>query len=71
MVPGGYGPKGMVQGGMVPEGYGPRGTVSGSAWSWGYSPMLVLWEGTTPPIVDRMTHSCENTTFPQLRFCRR
>ena len=28
---------------------------------------MALWESRRPPM-DRMTHACENSTFPQLRW---
>ena len=34
-----------------------------------YSPPLIaLWDGCTPPPVNRMTNKCKNITFPQLRL---
>ena len=47
----------MVAGGML---------LGVGVWSWGYGPLGVWWEGTTPPSLDRMTHTCEYNTFPQL-----
>ena len=61
---GGAGGRELVPGRCGPDGVWSQGRYSSSGW--GIVPGA-LWEGTRSP-VNRLTDTCENITFPQLRW---